>query len=206
MNLWFKLRVEVIAVDIELLLFLWRWQILTSTFSQNQLPNSLNTDNTASFAEILQSAVAQAEQKAETTRQQVSGAIKAPAAFAPLIQQAAQKYGVDPDLITAVIQAESSFNPHAISRVGAQGLMQLMPATARALGVTNAFDPAQNIEGGTKYLRQLLDQFGGNEALAVAAYNAGPHAVKKYGNNIPPYQETQNYVKRVLFNKLELEA
>ncbi|AVX19229.1 Transglycosylase SLT domain-containing protein [Carboxydocella sporoproducens DSM 16521] len=206
MNLWFKLRVEVIAVDIELLLFLWRWQILTSTFSQNQLPNSLNTDNTASFAEILQSAVAQAEQKAETTRQQVSGAIKAPAAFAPLIQQAAQKYGVDPDLITAVIQAESSFNPHAISRVGAQGLMQLMPATARALGVTNAFDPAQNIEGGTKYLRQLLDQFGGNEALAVAAYNAGPHAVKKYGNNIPPYQETQNYVKRVLSNKLELEA
>ncbi|GAW32367.1 lytic murein transglycosylase [Carboxydocella sp. JDF658] len=206
MNLWFKLRVEVIAVDIELLLFLWRWQILTSTFSQNQLPNSLNTDNTASFAEILQSAVAQAEQKAETTRQQVSGAIKAPAAFAPLIQQAAQKYGVDPDLITAVIQAESSFNPHAISRVGAQGLMQLMPATARALGVTNAFDPAQNIEGGTKYLRQLLDQFGGNEALAVAAYNAGPHAVKKYGNNIPPYQETQNYVKRVMENKLELEA
>ncbi|WP_278308219.1 MULTISPECIES: lytic transglycosylase domain-containing protein [Carboxydocella] len=193
-------------MDIELLLFLWRWQILTSTFSQNQLPNSLNTDNTASFAEILQSAVAQAEQKAETTRQQVSGAIKAPAAFAPLIQQAAQKYGVDPDLITAVIQAESSFNPHAISRVGAQGLMQLMPATARALGVTNAFDPAQNIEGGTKYLRQLLDQFGGNEALAVAAYNAGPHAVKKYGNNIPPYQETQNYVKRVLSNKLELEA
>lgn len=206
MNLWFKLRVEVIAVDIELLLFLWRWQILTSTFSQNQLPNSLNTDNTASFAEILQSAVAQAEQKAETTRQQVSGAIKAPAAFAPLIQQAAQKYGVDPDLISAVIQAESSFNPHAISRVGAQGLMQLMPATARALGVTNAFDPAQNIEGGTKYLRQLLDQFGGNEALAVAAYNAGPNAVKKYGNNIPPYQETQNYVKRVLSNKLELEA
>lgn len=206
MNLWFKLRVEVIAVDIELLLFLWRWQILTSTFSQNQLPNSLNTDNTASFAEILQSAVAQAEQKAEATRQQVSGAIKAPAAFAPLIQQAAQKYGVDPDLITAVIQAESSFNPRAISRVGAQGLMQLMPATARALGVTNAFDPAQNIEGGTKYLRQLLDQFGGNEALAVAAYNAGPHAVKKYGNNIPPYQETQNYVKRVLSNKLELEA
>ncbi|WP_278308124.1 lytic transglycosylase domain-containing protein [Carboxydocella sp. JDF658] len=193
-------------MDIELLLFLWRWQILTSTFSQNQLPNSLNTDNTASFAEILQSAVAQAEQKAETTRQQVSGAIKAPAAFAPLIQQAAQKYGVDPDLITAVIQAESSFNPHAISRVGAQGLMQLMPATARALGVTNAFDPAQNIEGGTKYLRQLLDQFGGNEALAVAAYNAGPHAVKKYGNNIPPYQETQNYVKRVMENKLELEA
>jgi len=208
MNLWFKLRVEVIAVDIQLLLLLWRWQLLSSTLGQNQSPAVIDTGSNMSFANILQAAITQTEPKGEavTGVDKSAAEVKAPAAFAPLIQQASQKCGVDPDLVTAVIDAESSFNPRAVSRVGAQGLMQLMPATARALGVTNPFDPAQNIEGGTRYLRQLLDQFGGNEALAVAAYNAGPHAVKKYGNNIPPYKETQNYVQRVLANKLELEA
>ncbi|HPH96748.1 MAG TPA: lytic transglycosylase domain-containing protein [Anaerolineaceae bacterium] len=117
--------------------------------------------------------------------------------FAEIIREKAAKYNVDPALVQAVIKAESNFNPDVVSSAGAQGLMQLMPGTARSLGVTNAFDPEQNIEGGVKFLRQLLDRFGGNTTLAVAAYNAGPGAVSKY-DGIPPYQETQTYVRRVL--------
>ena len=117
-------------------------------------------------------------------------------AYANPIEQASQKYNVDSALVRALIHAESSFNPTVTSRMGAQGLMQLMPATAKELGVNNSLNAQQNINGGVKYLSQLLNDFNGNIRLATAAYNAGPNAVKKY-NGIPPYQETEVYVERV---------
>jgi soluble lytic murein transglycosylase-like protein len=121
----------------------------------------------------------------------------APTQFDGLIQQAAQRHGVDPALLKALIRQESNFNPSARSPAGASGLTQLMPATASSLGVTDPTDPAQAVEGGAKYLRQQLDRFGGDESLALAAYNAGPGAVQRHGG-IPPYAETQGYVQRVL--------
>lgn len=113
-----------------------------------------------------------------------------------MIERAARKFGVESDLVKAVATAESNLNQGAISSVGAIGVMQLMPETAASLGV-DPYDKKQNIEGGVKYLRQMLDKFNGNVSHAVAAYNAGPGAVKKYGG-VPPYSETQNYVGRVL--------
>jgi len=114
-----------------------------------------------------------------------------------LIEKYADKNGLDSDFVRAVINQESGYNPNATSKCGAMGLMQLMPGTAQGLGVSNAYDPEQNIQGGTKYLKGLMDRFDNNKSLALAAYNAGPNAVKKYGG-IPPYQETQNYVKSVI--------
>jgi len=117
--------------------------------------------------------------------------------YAAIIEKAAATYNVPAKLIAAVIKQESNFNPTVISRAGAQGLMQLMPKTAQYLGVTNAFDPEQNIMAGANYLRQMLDKFNNDPALALAAYNAGASRVTKYGG-IPPFKETQNYVKKVM--------
>ncbi|MFT7414380.1 MAG: soluble lytic murein transglycosylase-like protein [Methylophagaceae bacterium] len=116
--------------------------------------------------------------------------------YADLVKLSANTHAVDPALVRALIHAESHFNPNAKSHVGAQGLMQLMPATAKELGVKNAFNAQQNIQGGVKYLAQLLTTFNGDITLATAAYNAGPNAVKKY-KGVPPYTETKVYVERV---------
>jgi hypothetical protein len=113
------------------------------------------------------------------------------------IVDSSRKYGIDPLLIYSQMHQESSFKLKALSNKGASGLMQLMPATARRLGVTNIYDPKQNIEGGVKYMRMLLDMFGQDVRLALAGYNAGEGAVMKYGNNIPPYNETREYVRRI---------
>jgi len=117
-------------------------------------------------------------------------------AYSSEIRNAARQYGVDEAVVRAIIHAESAFNPNALSRVGAQGLMQLMPATARRFGVGNPFDAGQNIQGGVQYLAWLLKRFNGNLTLAAAGYNAGEGAVDKY-NGVPPYGETQRYVQRV---------
>jgi soluble lytic murein transglycosylase-like protein len=119
-----------------------------------------------------------------------------PAFFASLISDAAKTHGVDPRLLTAVASRESDFDPHSVSTAGACGLMQLMPETARFLGVANIFDARENVFGGAHYLRTLLDTFGGDLDLTLAAYNAGPGAVQKYGG-VPPYRETQAYVRSV---------
>ena len=117
--------------------------------------------------------------------------------YDPIINEHAQLNDVRPDLVRAVVQVESAYNPRALSPKGASGLMQLMPATAQQFGVKNVFSPEENIRAGVAYLRQLLNRFRDNEELALAAYNAGPEAVDKYGETVPPYTETKNYVARI---------
>ena len=141
------------------------------------------------FQKILDTSIANRSNPTDTSRSEIND----------LIEKYAEKNGLDSDFVKAVIKQESGFNPNATSSCGAMGLMQLMPSTAQGLGVKNAYDAEQNIMGGTKYLKGLMDRFDNNKSLALAAYNAGPNAVKKYGG-IPPYMETQNYVKSVLSN------
>jgi soluble lytic murein transglycosylase len=117
--------------------------------------------------------------------------------YTPFVQQAATKYEIEPELIKAVIKTESNGNHRALSRKGAMGLMQLMPSTAYDMNVVNPFNPEENIEGGTRYLRSLLERFNGDITLALAAYNAGPKTVEKY-NSVPPISETKQYVKKIL--------
>lgn len=151
--------------------------------SLNSFAQGPDTD----FQKILDSSIKNQKNPESASRSEIND----------LITKYANKNGLDEDFVKAVINQESGFNPNATSHCGAMGLMQLMPSTAQGLGVTNAYDAEQNIEGGTKYLKGLMNRFGNDKSLALAAYNAGPNAVKKYGG-IPPYAETQNYVKNVL--------
>jgi soluble lytic murein transglycosylase-like protein len=144
---------------------------------------------------------------AASTGLAATGASELPAdvPYGAQITTAAKKYGIDPALLAGLVKQESGFNPNAGSAAGARGLTQLMPSTAAGLGVTNVLDPAQSLDGGAKYLRAQLDAFGGDVSRALAAYNAGPGAVKRYGG-VPPYAETQNYVRAVQANAAAYRA
>jgi len=132
-------------------------------------------------------------------------AVTSTASIQDVVHGSSARYRLDPDLVNSVIRAESGFNPHAVSRKGAQGLMQLMPQTASTLGVTNPLDPQANVDGGTRYLRELLEHYNFDLIKALAAYNAGPLRVQQYGG-VPPYSETHAYVARVIrdFNQKKL--
>jgi soluble lytic murein transglycosylase-like protein len=187
----FRTDIAAVATRIE--------QITGSPVNLPGMP-ALQDDSSPNFSAMLAQQMNSSQQAGDGS--ELADAPDAPAMLPPaeiesLVSDNAQAQSVDPALVKAIIANESGFNANATSSVGAQGLMQLMPGTAAALGVSDPYDPAQNVAGGTKYIKQLLDHFNGDVPLAVAAYNAGPGAVEKYGG-VPPYAETKNYVQNVL--------
>lgn len=190
---------EITGLDITLR----RIQAIESRFNslagiENSAAQKADTD----FQKILDANMSQKAMGIETPFQDkifssLGKQDKTPEEIDNLISAYSEKNNLDKDFVKALIKQESGFQPDVTSHCGAMGLMQLMPATANSMGVKNAYDAEQNIAGGTKYLKGLMDRFGGNKELALAAYNAGPGAVQKYGG-IPPYKETQNYVKNIM--------
>lgn len=175
---------------------LQRIHTIVERFSPNKAQGS------ASFEKFMSAEIKNEKGNAQPARASLAVdtkniAVSAPTDIMRMIDQSAHKYGVDPRLVNAVAQTESNYRTNAVSEAGAVGVMQLMPATAASLGVSDIYNPRDNIEGGVKYIKQLLGTFNGDVSKAVAAYNAGPQAVKNY-NGVPPYDETQNYVKKVL--------
>ena len=154
---------------------------------QTSLPAPENAKTDSDFQKILDKKIESTKNSEPVAREEID----------KLIEEYSAKNNLDKDFVKSVVRHESGFNVNATSKCGAMGLMQLMPSTAESLGVTNAYDAEQNIAGGTKYLKGLMDRFDNNKELALAAYNAGPNAVKKY-SGIPPYKETQNYVKNIM--------
>ena len=192
-----KRIVELTGLDITLR----RMQAIESTFNSLASFGMDNTQSNQDFQKILDSQKSAKTQDTPFADKIFSSNLASKsgsnADIDALIEEYSAKNGLDSAFVTAVIKQESGFQPDVTSHCGAMGLMQLMPSTASSMGVKNAYDPEQNIAGGTKYLKGLLDRFGGNKSLALAAYNAGPNAVAKY-NGIPPYKETQNYVKNIM--------
>lgn len=173
----------VLADPVEAQIYAWRDAAGTLVLSDRKLDPAASTYEVPDAPEI------------RVTRPAGSRLVRAK--YEPIIEEHSSRHSLRADLVRAVIQVESGFNPWARSPKGAMGLMQLMPATARELGVDDPYDPYENIRGGTAYLRRLLDRYDGNEELALAAYNAGSNAVDRYGRVVPPYRETREYVRKV---------
>jgi soluble lytic murein transglycosylase-like protein len=176
----------------------------TATSFASALASATGSTGNASLASLASPLGTQAA-TAPASATSTSSSLPAGTPYAAEITTAAQANGLDPALLAGLIKQESGFNPSAGSGAGARGLTQLMPGTARGLGVNNVLDPVQSINGGAKYLKQQLDAFGGDTAKALAAYNAGPGAVQRFGG-IPPYSETQNYVRIVQANAAAYRA